>query len=90
MRFNIKYCFSKNDQIIYKDLGDGPALVDPYRQSLVKLNPTAHRIWKLLDGKHSAVDIIEIMKAEFEIDAKSLEKDVVSFFKDLLRREIIT
>jgi hypothetical protein len=89
MRADAGYCYRKNDQIIYKDLGDGPVLIDPYRRTLVKLNPTAHRIWQLLDGRHSSGAIVDILKNEFEADAQTIEKDVRSLLKDLIRREII-
>jgi hypothetical protein len=89
MPAEINYCYRKNDQIICKDLGDGPALIDPYRRTLVKLNPTAHKIWQLLDGGHSAAAIIDILENEFQVDAKILEKDVIRFIKGLARREMI-
>jgi coenzyme PQQ biosynthesis protein PqqD len=89
MRADAGYCYRKNDQIIYKDLADGPALIDPYRRALIKLNPTAQAIWQLLDGKRPVAAIVEILGSEFEVDAKSLEKDVADFLKDLSRREII-
>ena len=89
MDLDIGYCFSKNGQIIYKDLGDGPALIDPYRRTLVKMNPTALYIWELLDGGRSVAAIIEILKAEFEIDPKIIKKDVINFLKELNKREII-
>jgi len=89
MGIDIKYFFGKNEQIIFKDMEDGPALIDPYRRTLVRLNPAAHRIWQLLDGKHSAEDIIGIMGAEFEIDDLTIRGDVVDFIKDLIRREMI-
>ncbi len=89
MKIDTSYCYRKNDLIIYKDLGDGQALIDPYRRTLVKLNPTAQAIWQLLDGGHSAAAIIDILKNEFEIETKILEKDVIAFLNDLIRREII-
>jgi hypothetical protein len=89
MDIDIKYFFSKNEQTIFTDMEDGPALIDPYRRTLIKLNPAAHRIWQLLDGKNSAEDIIGVMEAEFEIDERTLRRDVIDFLKDLIRREII-
>jgi hypothetical protein len=89
MGFDKNYCFRKNDQIIYKGLADGPVLIDPYRRTLIRLNPAAQAIWQLLDGKRPVAAIIEILRGEFEIDAKSLDRDVTSFLKDLSRREII-
>ena len=89
MPVDTDYCYRKNEQIIYKDLCDGPALIDPYRRTLLKLNFTAQAIWQLLDGGHSAAAIIGILKNEFDIEAKILEKDTVSFLEALFRREMI-
>jgi coenzyme PQQ biosynthesis protein PqqD len=89
MPADMKYCFRKNDTIIYKDADGNAALIDPYRRTLVKLNPAAHRIWQLLDGEHPVAAIIEMLKDEFDADAKILEKDVTGFIKELTRREMI-
>lgn len=89
MEVDADYCYKKNDLIIYKEIDDSSALIDPYRRTLVQLNPTAQAIWQLLDGEHSVAAIIDILKNDFEIDTKILEKDVVSFLKGLIRREII-
>lgn len=89
MKIDSGYCYRKNDQLIFKDLSDGPVLIDPYRRTLVKLNLTAQAVWRLLDGSHSVAAIIDTLKEEFEVDPKTLQKDVAGFLKDLLRREII-
>ncbi len=89
MRVESGYCYKKNEQIIFKELADGPALIDPYRRMLVKLNPTAQAIWQLVDGAHPAADIIVILQNEFAVDARTLERDVLSFFRDLIKREMI-
>lgn len=89
MKADTGYCYRKNNQIIYKELNDGSALIDPYRRTLVKLNPAAQAIWQLLDGKHSVAAIIDVLKNEFEIDVKILEKDVRGLLRDFIRREII-
>lgn len=89
MKVDASYCYRKNELIIYKELGDGPVLIDPYRRTLVRLNPVAQEVWQLLDGNHSVASIVDIMKNEFEVDAKILKKDVIGLLKDLIRREII-
>jgi hypothetical protein len=72
-----------------KEVNGEPALIDPYRRTLVTLNPAAFVIWQLLDGRRSAADIIEQLKTEFEVDGKTLERDVLDFYKDLIVREMI-
>ncbi|MFA5119195.1 MAG: PqqD family protein [Candidatus Omnitrophota bacterium] len=89
MRIDDGYCYRRNEQIIRKDLYDCPALIDPYRMTLVKLNPTAESVWQLFDGEHSVAGILDILKNEFEVDAKALEKDLRTFLNDLIRREMI-
>ena len=86
--FDKSYCLKKNDRIIYKELVDRPVLIDPYRRTLINLNPAAMEIWRLLDGRHSADDIVNELKEVFAISEKDLRKDVIIFLKDLIRREI--
>lgn len=81
------HCFKKNSQIICKEAD--AALVDPYRRTLVRLNPAGLRVWQLLDGARSTESIIDIMEAEFEVDIDTLGKDVRDFLKELARREMI-
>jgi hypothetical protein len=89
MRMDDGYCYRRNEQIIRKDLCDCPALIDPYRMVLVKLNPTAESVWKLFDGEHSVAVIMDILKNEFEVDALTLEKDLKRFLNELIKREMI-
>ncbi|MGE5307781.1 MAG: PqqD family protein [Deltaproteobacteria bacterium] len=83
-------CYKREDRVIFTDLGDTGTLVDPYRRTLVKLNPAALQIWKLLDGTRPFGSLIEALSRDFEVDGPRLEKDVAAFLKDLARREMIT
>jgi hypothetical protein len=81
--------FKKNPQIMQKELADGPALIDPYRRVLIQLNPTGVEIWELLNGERSILDITDALRERFEVGDETLKKDVVSFLKELFRREMI-
>ena len=72
-----------------RELDDGPALIDPYRRVLIQLNPTGVEIWGLLDGERSVIEIISVLRDKFEVSDETLNKDVVSFLKELFRREMI-
>jgi len=87
---DMDYCFSKNEQIICKELEGSSVLIDPYRRTLVRLNETGLEVWGRLDGKRSVMAIVEELKEIFEIDEKSLVRDVVGFLDDLTRREIVS
>ena len=49
----------------------------------------AAEIWELLDGTYSLSQIIAILQERFEIEKEIMERDVLNFIKELLRREII-
>jgi hypothetical protein len=89
MAIDTSYCFRKNEQILLKELAEGPALIDPYRRTLTTLNPTAFEIWQLIDGGHSVAEIIEAVRDSFDAEGEGLKKDVTSFLKDLVKREMI-
>ena len=86
---DLNHCFKRNDTIIYKELAGAPALIDPYRRTLISLNQTALEVWRLLDGECPVLGIINALRDRFEIDEARLEKDVIGFLKELIRREMI-
>lgn len=52
-------------------------------------NETGSRIWQLLDGKHSARDIQEIIKTEFQGRGELIDRGVLEFLEDLLSVRLI-
>jgi hypothetical protein len=89
MTIDMQRNFKKSDQIICKEFEEGPVLIDPYRRTLIKLNPTALEIWGLLDGERPVSMIVETIRDRFEVDDETLKKDVVIFLKDLIKLEMI-
>lgn len=57
---------------------------------LYTLNETGKAIWKRLDGKKSLSQIIEDLSQEFESHSVNIEKDVVGFVRELLKRKMLT
>lgn len=54
------------------------------------LNPTASKIIKLSDGKHTVEDIIDDITNSFEdADRNNVEKDVEKFLRMLIEKKII-
>jgi hypothetical protein len=84
-----KHCFRKIESVIYKELEKEAALIDPYRRVLIKLNPTAQEIWKLLDGERPVTEIVEILSREFKMSENYVRDDVLDFLKQLASRELI-
>jgi hypothetical protein len=56
---------------------------------LYTLNETGKAIWKLLDGRNKAKDIVESLSREFDAGAGEIEEDVVGLLSELLTRKFI-
>ncbi len=56
---------------------------------LFALNETGRAIWKRLDGKRNLTDVVEELSAEFETPAGEIEKDVMGFVGELLKRRML-
>lgn len=52
------------------------------------LNPTAARVWQLLDGQRSVREICATLAAEFDAGADAVEADVVGFLNYLCRVQL--
>jgi hypothetical protein len=89
MMVDTRYRFKKNDSMIYKELADGPVLIDPYRRTVIRMNPVAFEIWRLLDGERSVSDVMDSLRETFDVDEQDLEKDMTSFLKELIKREML-
>ena len=56
---------------------------------LFTLNETGRAIWKRLDGKRNLKKVVEELSAEFETPAGEIERDVVGFVEELLKRRML-
>ncbi len=79
----------RDERIIMRQSQEGWALVDPYRRTIISLNPSGRLIWELLDGAHTLGQILCRLTGEFEIDERTAAQDLQSFLNELARREMI-
>ena len=56
---------------------------------LFSLNETGRAIWDKLEEKKTLNDLVEELSREFKTEKEKLEKDVVGFLKELLKRGIV-
>ncbi len=57
--------------------------------SVYTLNETGAFIWEQIDGKRNLEEIIMALTAEYDIDIKSAESDVLSFIENMSKYLII-
>ena len=76
---NLDSVVSKNEEIDDTDL-DGEK---------VMMNEVGSRIWELIDGNTSIVNIIETLTNEYEVDEETCENTVMEFLGRLKDAELI-
>ncbi|MBF0526854.1 MAG: PqqD family protein [Deltaproteobacteria bacterium] len=54
-----------------------------------RLNPTAARIWELLDQPRSVAAICEILTSDFRVSPEVCRTEVINFLDELASRKII-
>jgi pyrroloquinoline quinone biosynthesis protein D len=72
------YVPQKRASVVQRDLGTEAMLYDPDEDRVVRLNPTARRIWELCNGRNSVDTIAAQLRDEFALDSGvDLRADVV-------------
>jgi hypothetical protein len=74
------------DEIIIVPLVSG---IGDMEDEIYTLNETGRTIWEKLDGKKKLKDIVEGLTSEFDSSIEELEKDVLGFVQELLKRKML-
>ena len=68
----------------FKQIGDeGGLVVLPGVAEVKVLNPTAIKVFSLLDGAHTPADIADEVVSEFEVTPEEALRDVEEFLREL-------
>ena len=64
-------------------------VVDPRTRSVHLLNPTATRVWDLLEAPHTAEQLVTILGQEFDAAEEILRAELTSLLKDLEAKGLV-
>lgn len=70
-------------------LGSDFVVLDGSGRILRGLNPTAARIWELIDGRRTAAEIAHQIAIEFAASRERVAEDLLSFLSALLDRQLL-
>jgi len=68
---------------------EGCLVVVPSRAAVEVLNPVGGKIYSMLDGKHTADDIVRALVDEFDVNEDQARKDLDAFLDELREREML-
>ena len=80
--------YKRDDAMVFRKIGEECILV-PIRQgagdleSIYTLNETAARIWELLDGTATGIEIRNKITEEFDVAPEEAEKDLIHHLQEL-------
>lgn len=81
----------RRQDIVNVGFGEGTAMLDLTTGRYHILNPTASRIWDLLDEQHPRRigQLCDTLEYEFEVERETCEQEVLSLFDEFLREKLV-
>ena len=70
--------------------GNDTVIISPDEGVVRMLNPTATRIWQLVDGSRSTQDIAAVLTCEFDIDYSQARQSVERLIDEFSEKRLIT
>ena len=94
-KVNLDSIYVPSEDVVAREI-EGELIIVPIvagignmEDELYTLNETGKAIWKRLDGKKSMRKIAEELSDEFEASSEDIEKDVIGFVNELLKRKML-
>ena len=67
----------------FQKLNEEVLVVDPKSREVHLLNPTATRIWELLERDHTAAELVTALASEYDADPVQVGRDVEALLVEL-------
>lgn len=80
--------FTVNADTLFKPLHGEGVLLDLSSGTYFGLDPTATRLWQLLQEHRSVRRAYEILLAEYDVSPGCLQNDLLAFVREVARRKL--
>ena len=75
--------------VLREEFDDWAILFDPDTGNAFGLNPTGVFIWKLLDGRHSTDDIVQMLRDEAQEVPEEVPQHIGEFIQSLEKQGLV-
>ena len=81
-------CFIKEKELVTRDVA-GEEIIVPIKghvgdlEGVFTLNEVGAMIWRLIDGRTTGRQLMEVVINEYDVESSEAEKDVVDFLRSL-------
>lgn len=87
--------YAPSENIVAREI-EGEIIIVPLARGigdaeddLFSLNETGRAVWKLLDGRRSLAQIVQILGADYTASTATIGKDVAGLMAELLKRRMV-
>jgi len=79
----------QNPEMPSRDIDGQLYVLDSQRGVLHSFNPVGSFIWSLLREKRTIEDVVRAIAGEYDVNAQTAERDVLSFLTELRSKDLI-
>ncbi len=79
----------RTDELPFQRMKGETLVVDPKTREVHLLNETASRIWDLLEGGATVLDMVRSLSEEYEVDEATLTKQIAAFAIELEAKRLL-
>ncbi len=94
-RVNLDIIYAPSEDVVAREI-EGELIIVPLatgigedEDDLFTMNQTGKEIWNRLNGENRLQDVVEELSTEFAAPAREIEKDVVEFVRELMKRKML-
>jgi len=84
-----KKMFVRRPETAWQNIEDKTVVVTSRTKKIHILSGSAKSIWNYLEQPRQLENIVELLCAEYEVDARQAKHDASGFINDLLDKEIV-
>ena len=81
--------FKRNKEVVWRTLGDDCILLHLESGIYYTLNEEGRMLWEALDGKNKLAEIRATIMEHYEVDAGTIQKDLIEIMEDLIKEDLV-
>jgi len=81
--------FTRSEHVVSRTVDGEEVIVEPGNGMVNIISAVGSRIWGLLDGNRTAVEIANIIAAEYEVEPDQALRDCLGFLSDMESKKLV-
>ena len=77
------------DKVTYRNIDGEAVILNLDNGHYYSLNDVGTKIWEYINNQKSLCEILDLLKEEYKVPAKKLQKDLLGLLKDLQKERLV-